>query len=127
MSQRLHATSLHLRGETRQSSNTAGLTPQQKAALTRANNRQREHEANQAAAIAASTCRELITLSWPFVIRSLYILLVPRQAMTKAKDRAIWRNPTTGRSRGGASSSKRTLSHSVSPAPVVKKTKHGEL
>jgi hypothetical protein len=117
---------LHLQDKIHQSSNTAGLTPQQKTALTYANNRQQEHKANQAAAIAASMCRELIILFWPFVIGSLYILLVPRQAMTKAKDHAIWQNPTTGRSRGGALSSKQTLSHSVSPAPIVKKTKHSE-
>jgi hypothetical protein len=126
MSQRLRATNLHLRGEARQSSN-AGLTPQQKAALTRAANRQQEKEADQAIALAASTRRESIMLPYPFVIYGLSVLLAPRHAMTKAKNLAIWRNTATGSRRGGASSSKRTLSQSTSPAPIAKRTKHGEL
>jgi hypothetical protein len=122
MSQRLCTTSLHLRGETRQGP-TAALTPQQKAAMTRAANRQQEQEANEAAALAALKRREFIDFPDASSCSILSILLAPRRAMVKAKDLAIWQKPTAS---GGASSSKRTLSRSPSAAPVAKKAKQSK-
>jgi hypothetical protein len=102
------------------------LTPQQKAALTRANNCQQENEANEAIALAALERRELINFSDPCIVFNLTILLAPRRAMVKAKDLAIWQKPTAGNYRGSASSSKRTLSRSPSTAPVAKKAKQSK-